>query len=118
MENPPAWLEVRSPVPTFRDSFILGTGESEAIALAEQLGAYRIVMDESLAAQLIAAGKDPSRAALEALAAYQHLLDLIDEPETREGIRRGLADAAAGRTRPAREVSDELRAKYRIPSLH
>jgi predicted nucleic acid-binding protein len=48
MESPPVWLEVRSPVPTYLDSVILGAGESEAIALAEQLGAHRIVMDESL----------------------------------------------------------------------
>jgi predicted nucleic acid-binding protein len=48
MESPPAWLEVRSPVPTYRDSVILGAGESEAIALAEQLGVDLIMMDESL----------------------------------------------------------------------
>jgi predicted transcriptional regulator len=74
-----------------------------------------LTIPDELAAQLIAAGKDPSRAALEALAAYQHLLDMIDETETREGIRRGREDVTAGRTRPAREVFDELRAKYRIP---
>lgn len=48
MESPPAWLEVRSPVPVYYDSVILGAGESEAIALAEQLGVDLIMMDESL----------------------------------------------------------------------
>jgi predicted nucleic acid-binding protein len=48
MALPPAWLEVRSPLPTFRNTVLLGPGESDAIALAEQLGADRIVMDETL----------------------------------------------------------------------
>jgi predicted nucleic acid-binding protein len=48
MESPPTWLEVRSPIPTHLDSVILGAGESEAIALAEQLGVELIMMDESL----------------------------------------------------------------------
>jgi predicted nucleic acid-binding protein len=43
-----SWFEVRSPLPTFRDSVALGVGESDAIALAEQLGADRIIMDETL----------------------------------------------------------------------
>jgi predicted nucleic acid-binding protein len=48
MASPPAWLEVRSPLPVFRDSVTLGAGEGDAIALAEQLGADRIIMDETL----------------------------------------------------------------------
>ncbi len=48
ISDPPVWIEVRSPVPTYRDSILLGPGESEAIALAEQIGAHRIMMDESL----------------------------------------------------------------------
>jgi prevent-host-death family protein len=47
--------------------------------------------------------------------AYQHLLDLAAEASAAEGIRQGLEDLAAGRTRPAREVFDELRAAYDIP---
>jgi prevent-host-death family protein len=54
-------------------------------------------------------------AVLQDPAEYQRLLDLVEEADSREGIRRGLEDIAAGRTRPAREVFDELRAKYRIP---
>lgn len=48
-------------------------------------------------------------------AEYQRLLDLAAEASADEGIRQGLADIAAGRTRPAREVFDELRERYRIP---
>jgi predicted nucleic acid-binding protein len=48
MATPPAWLEVRSPLPAFRDSIALGAGESDAIVLAEQIGADRIIMDETL----------------------------------------------------------------------
>jgi prevent-host-death family protein len=54
-------------------------------------------------------------AVLQDPAEYQRLLDFVEEADAREGIRRGLEDIAAGRTRPAREVFDELRAKYRIP---
>jgi hypothetical protein len=39
---------VRSPLPAFRNSVTLGAGEGDAIALAEQLGADRIIMDETL----------------------------------------------------------------------
>jgi prevent-host-death family protein len=42
--------------------------------------------------------------------AYQQLLDLAAE-----GIRQGLDDIANDRTRPAREVLDEIRAEYDIP---
>jgi len=47
-------------------------------------------------------------------AAYQHLLDLAAEANAGEGIRQGLEDAISGRTRPAREVFDELRAEHVI----
>jgi prevent-host-death family protein len=47
--------------------------------------------------------------------AYQHLLDLAAEANAAEGIRQGLEDIANGRTRPAREVLDEIRAEYGIP---
>jgi len=35
--------------------------------------------------------------------------------EINEAIREGLADIEAGRTRPADEVTEELRRKYNIP---
>ena len=48
-------------------------------------------------------------------AAYQRLLDLAAEASAAEGIRQGLEDRAGGRTRPAREVFDEIRAEHDIP---
>jgi prevent-host-death family protein len=45
-------------------------------------------------------------------AAYQALLDRV---ETVEGIQRGLADVKAGRTKPAKQVFDQLRRKHGIP---
>lgn len=47
--------------------------------------------------------------------AYQRLLDIAARADAREGIRQGLEDEAKGRTRPAREVFEGLRAKYGIP---
>jgi PHD/YefM family antitoxin component YafN of YafNO toxin-antitoxin module len=47
--------------------------------------------------------------------AYQQLLDSAAEASAAEGIRQGLEDVANGRTRPAREVLDEIRAEYDIP---
>lgn len=44
--------------------------------------------------------------------AYQALLDRV---ETLEGIQRGVADAKAGRTKPAQQVFDKLRRKHGIP---
>jgi hypothetical protein len=46
---------------------------------------------------------------------YQHLLDLAAEASVAQGIRQGLEDVANGRTRPAREILDEIRAEYDIP---
>lgn len=48
-------------------------------------------------------------------AAYQHLTDLAAQASLAEGIRQGLEDSQAGRTRPARAVFDELRAKHDVP---
>ena len=46
--------------------------------------------------------------------AYQRLLDLAARADGEEGIRQGLEDVARRRTRPAREVFDEIRRKYDI----
>ena len=47
--------------------------------------------------------------------AYQHLLlDLAAGASAAEGIRQELEDVVAGRTRPAREVVDEIRSDYDI----
>src|ERR1700730_11127319 len=44
--------------------------------------------------------------------AYQELLERV---ETIEGIHRGLADVKAGRTKPARQVLNQLVPKHRAP---
>jgi PHD/YefM family antitoxin component YafN of YafNO toxin-antitoxin module len=46
--------------------------------------------------------------------AYQHLLDIAARADVFEAIRQGLDDVAGGRTRPAREVFDEIRQKRGI----
>jgi prevent-host-death family protein len=48
-------------------------------------------------------------------AAYQRLLEHNEEAEALEGIRRGLEDLKAGRTRPARQALSQIRRKRRIP---
>ncbi len=47
--------------------------------------------------------------------AYQRLLDLAAEASAEEGIRQGLEDMKNGRSRPAQEVFDEIRAEYDLP---
>ena len=47
--------------------------------------------------------------------AYQRLLDIAARADAEEGIRQGLDDVAHSRTRPAREVFDEIRRKHAIP---
>ena len=44
--------------------------------------------------------------------AYQRLLDIAARADSEEGIRQGLDDVAHGRTRPAKEVFDEIRRKH------
>jgi hypothetical protein len=43
---------------------------------------------------------------------YQKMLEYL---ETVKGIQRGLADARAGRTKPAEQVLKEMRRKLKIP---
>ena len=47
-------------------------------------------------------------------ASYQKLLDLAEEAEVLEGIRRGLEDVAAGRTISLEEFKEHVRAKHGI----
>ncbi len=49
-------------------------------------------------------------------AAYQELLDKVEQAEAVEGIRRGLDSMKRGEGKPAGEVFSEIRAKYDIPS--
>lgn len=46
---------------------------------------------------------------------YQRLLDIAARVDPDEAIRQGLDDVANGRTRPAREVFDEIRLRHGIP---
>ena len=45
-------------------------------------------------------------------ASYQRCLELIDRLETLAAVKQGLADVAAGRTRPMREAIAELASKH------
>ena len=46
---------------------------------------------------------------------YQRLLDIAAQADAAEGIRQGLEDLRKGRTRPARDVFDKIRAEHDIP---
>jgi len=45
---------------------------------------------------------------------YQRLLDVAASADAEEGMRQGLDDVAHGRTRPAKEVFDQVRRKHGI----
>ena len=47
--------------------------------------------------------------------AYQRLLDIAARADVHEAIRQGIEDFAKGRTRPAREVFDEIRGRHGVP---
>ena len=59
--------------------------------------------------------KGKAEAVVQDAEAYQRLLDIAARADVFEAIRQGLDDVANGRTRPAREVFKELRAKDGIP---
>ena len=59
--------------------------------------------------------KGKAEAVLQDAESYQRLLDIAARADVHEAIRQGLEDVAHGRTRPAREVFDELRLRYGIP---
>ena len=48
--------------------------------------------------------------------AYQHLLDIAARTDIHEAIAQGLSDKARGRTRPARDAFDQIRAQHDIPA--
>lgn len=56
-----------------------------------------------------------AQAVVQDAGAYQRLLDAAARSDVHEAIRQGLDDAAHGRTRPAREVFDDIRRRYDIP---
>lgn len=49
-------------------------------------------------------------------ASYQRLLDLAEESKVLEGIRRGLADVAAGRTQPLADAFADIRRDLSLPN--
>lgn len=59
--------------------------------------------------------KGKAAAVVQDAEAYQRLLDIAAGADVFEAIRQGLADVARGRTRPAREVFDEIRRRHDIP---
>ncbi|HEY4930730.1 MAG TPA: type II toxin-antitoxin system Phd/YefM family antitoxin [Terriglobales bacterium] len=59
--------------------------------------------------------KGKAAAIVQDAGAYQRLLDIAASADAEEGIRQGLDDVKHGRTRPAREVFDEIRRKHDIP---
>ena len=59
--------------------------------------------------------KGKAQAIVQDAEAYQRLLDIAAQADAEEGIRQGLDDVAHERTRPAREVFDEIRRKHDIP---
>ncbi len=56
-----------------------------------------------------------AEAVVQDAAAYQRLVDIAARADVYEAIRQGLDDIAHGRTRPAREVFNEMRRRYGIP---
>ena len=48
-------------------------------------------------------------------ASYQRLLNYIDDMETLEGIKRGLADVEAGRVTPVEKFEKDFRKRHGIP---
>jgi len=59
--------------------------------------------------------KNKKPAALTEAEERQRLLDIAARADVYEAIRQGEDDIAHGRTRPAREVFEEMRRRYGIP---
>jgi PHD/YefM family antitoxin component YafN of YafNO toxin-antitoxin module len=45
---------------------------------------------------------------------YQRLLDVLDQVEAIEGIRKGLKSVQEGRVRPVEEVFEEIRQEHEV----
>jgi hypothetical protein len=87
-------------------------GRSMATERVDDIHAFRSFIDE----QLASGGTLPTVCEILALWEFEN-----ESPEMREegleSLRRGLADADAGRVVPAREAIAELRRKHRLPEL-
>jgi prevent-host-death family protein len=64
---------------------------------------------------LVLTVRGKAQAVVQDAEAYQRLLDAAAQSDVYEAIRQGLDDVAHGRTRPAREVFDEIRHRRSIP---
>ena len=64
---------------------------------------------------LILTVKGQAAAVVQDAEAYQRLLDIAARADVFEAIRQGLEDVTHGRTRPARDVFDEMRRRHDIP---
>lgn len=64
---------------------------------------------------LVLTVRGKAQAVVQDAEAYQRLLDAAARADVYEAIRQGLDDVAHGRTRPAREVFNDLRRRYGIP---
>jgi prevent-host-death family protein len=56
-----------------------------------------------------------AKAIVQDAGAYQRLLDIAARADVYEAIRQGLDDVTNGRTRPASDVFDEIRARHGVP---
>ena len=59
--------------------------------------------------------KGKAEAIVQDAGAYQRLLDIAARADVYEGIRQGLDDVARGRTRPAKQVFNDIRRQHGIP---
>jgi prevent-host-death family protein len=59
--------------------------------------------------------KGKAAAILQDAESYQRLLDIAARADVHEAIRQGSLDVERGRTRPAREVFEEIRRRHEIP---
>ncbi|HXJ93090.1 MAG TPA: type II toxin-antitoxin system prevent-host-death family antitoxin [Terriglobia bacterium] len=64
---------------------------------------------------LVLTVRGKAQAVVQDAAAYQRLLDTAARADVHEAIRQGLDDVAHGRTKPARDVFDDIRRRYDIP---
>lgn len=59
--------------------------------------------------------KGKAEAIVQDAGAYQRLLDIAACADVYEAVQQGLDDVACGRTRPAKEVFDDIRRRHGIP---
>ncbi|HEY0796112.1 MAG TPA: type II toxin-antitoxin system Phd/YefM family antitoxin [Acidisarcina sp.] len=64
---------------------------------------------------LVLTVKGKAAAVVQDAEAYQRLLDIAADADVNEAIRQGMEDFDSGRSRPAKEVFDEIRRKHGIP---